>query len=164
MNETQVIAAFQQVAETLRQNSAQQLEGLTSVVRQVAEQGQVMKGLMEQNAQFLQAETESRKKECFIDTKAVGKPPLFSGKEADWPGWQFKFGTWIAGQFEKGDEILDWAAGSGEQEVSEVKIDEVVSKYPRIKALNNQLHAVLVSLMTMGTTSFDIAKNTRRSM
>ena len=84
MNESQVIAAFQQVAETLRQSTAAQAEGLTNVVRQVAEQGQAMKSLMEQNAQFLHEEMAERKKEGFIDTKAVGKPPLFSGKEADW--------------------------------------------------------------------------------
>ena len=73
-----------------------------------------MKGLMEQNAKFLREETAERKKDGFIDTKAVGKPPLFSGKEADWPGWMFKFGTWIAGQYEKGDEMFDWAASLGE--------------------------------------------------
>ena len=71
MNEQQVIAAFQQVADTLRQSSATQAEGLQNVVRQVAEQGAAMKGLIEQNANFLRNETDQRKKDGFIDTKAV---------------------------------------------------------------------------------------------
>ena len=36
-----------------------------------------MKGLIEQNANFLKNETAERKKEGFIDTKAVGKQPSF---------------------------------------------------------------------------------------
>ena len=39
MNQEQVIAAFQQVAETLRVSSATLAEELSNVVRQVAEQG-----------------------------------------------------------------------------------------------------------------------------
>merc|ERR1712015_16359 len=104
--------------------------------------------MMDQNAAFLTNETKERKKKGLIDTKAVGKPPPFSGKETEWPGWMFKFSTWIAGQFDKGDEILDWAASLGETEVSEEKMAEVATKHPQIKVLNSQLHAVLVSLMT----------------
>ena len=115
MNEQQVLQTFQQIADTLRATQDAQAQGLNNVVRQIADQGTAMKSLMEQNANFLQNETRERKKDGFIDTKAVGKPPLFSGKETDWPGWMFKFSTWIAGQYDKGDEILDWAASLGKK-------------------------------------------------
>ena len=130
------IQGFQQVAETLRVNQQSNNESLQAVVQQMATQQEAMKILMEQNAQFLQNETKERKRESFIDTKAVGKPPQFSGKEAEWAGWAFKFTTWIAGQYEKGDEILEWAASLGEEEIMDEKITTKASEHAQIKTLN----------------------------
>ncbi len=43
------------------------------------------------------------------------------------------------------------------------RVDELLmGGYPKAGELNDQLHAVLVSLTTMGTTAFDIVKNTKK--
>ena len=81
---------------------------------------------------FLKEETTARKKDGLIDTKAVSKPPLFSGREAERPGRMFKFSTWIAGQFDRCDEIFDWAGSLGEEEVNEDVLAQKSSKYPQV--------------------------------
>ena len=85
----------------------------------------------------------------------------FSGKEVDWPGWSFKFGTWINGQYQGGQEVLDWAASLGETAVDDANLAEEVAKHPSATILNQMLHSVLVSLTNMGTTAFELVKNTK---
>ena len=111
----------------------------------------------------MEAEIAVRRRQGMIDTKAVKQPAPFSGKEADWPGWSYKFSTWISGQFADGEDVLDWAAGLGEELVTQEKLDEVQARHPGAQDINKQLHAVLTSLTTMGTTAFDIVKNTKKN-
>ena len=164
MNEQQVIQAFAQLAENLRVGQAQTNEALTAVVRTVSEQSAALAATIDQNRRFMEQETVTRRREGFIDSKAVGKPQPFSGKELDWPGWSFKFSTWLSGQFPEGEEILDWAASLGEEPVTLEKVEEEMQRHRSAGDLNLQLHAVLVSLTTMGTAAFDLVKNTKTSL
>jgi hypothetical protein len=164
MNQEQVLEAFSQLSEALRTTQSQQADAMGAVMRTVADQGIVLRTVVEQNAKFLEAEMADRRREELIDAKAVAKPHAFTGKEGDWPGWSFKFSTWISGQFQDGGEILEWAAGLGETPATPEKLEEVASKYPKAKILNQQIHAVLVSLTTTGKVAFDIVKGTKKNM
>ena len=114
MNEQQVLQAFGALQEALRSSQDSNVEALRLVAGQIDRQGAALQTSLEQNARFLQSEQTSRRRVHLIDTKVVGKPSAFSGKESEWPAWSYKFVTWISGQFEGGEDILDWAANMGE--------------------------------------------------
>ena len=168
MTADQVVEAFRAMAESMRQNSdAQRVandthqQALTAVIGRVTEQGALLQQTVEQSRVFMEEESRTRRQHGLIDTKAVTKPHPFSGKESEWPGWSFKFGTWINGQHQYGQDVLDWAAGLGEQSVTEENLAEETIRHPSAKALNQMLHSVLVSLTNMGTTAFDLVKNSK---
>ena len=43
-------------------------------------------------------------------------------------------------------------------------MEEIAARFPKAKILNQQIHAVLVSLTTTGTVAFDIVKGTKKNM
>ena len=107
MTPDQVVEAFRVMADSMRQNSEvqrvandTQQQALTAVMGRVTEQGALLQQTVEQSRRFMEEESRSRRQHGLIDTKAVSKPHPFSGKEAEWPGWSFKFGTWINGQYQ----------------------------------------------------------------
>jgi hypothetical protein len=164
MNQEQILAAFSQLSEALRNTQSQQSDAMGAVMRTVADQGIALRIVIEQNAKFLEAEMADRRRKGLIDSKAVAKPHAFTGEELDWPGWSFKFSTWISGQFQDGEEILEWAASLGETPATPEKMEEVASRFPKAKILNQQKRAVLVSLTTTGTVTVDIVKGTKKNM
>ena len=109
MTPEQVVEAFRVMTENLRQNSeaqraandAQQ-QALHAVMGRVVEQGSLLQQTVEQSRRFMEEESQTRRQHGLIDTKAVQKPQAFSGKEAEWPEWSFKFGTWIDIQYQAG--------------------------------------------------------------
>ena len=124
MTPDQVVEAFRVMTENMLQNSETQRvanetqqQVLQAVMGRVMEQGQLLQQTVEQSRKFMEEESRTRRQHGLIDTKAVQKPQAFSGKEAEWSGWSFKFGTWINGQYQAGQEVLDWAAGLGETAV-----------------------------------------------
>ena len=163
MNEHQVLTAFDQLAQALRSSQ----ESQRIAIQQMEERHtQTIATVVEQNRVFLEAETRQRREGAMIDSKAVQTPATFSGKEADWPGWYYKFPSWMAGQFKHGDEILDWVANLGETIATPEAIEEIVVENPEwqnsARVMNAQLHAVLVSLTVMGMDAFSIIKNTTK--
>jgi hypothetical protein len=87
MNQEHILAAFSQLSEALRTVQSQQSDAMGAVMGTVADQGIVLRTVIEQNAKFLEAETADRRREGLIDAKAVAKPHAFTGKDVDWPGW-----------------------------------------------------------------------------
>ena len=171
MTPEQIVDAFRVMHEQMRASSEAQRvsneiqqQALQAVMGRVMEQGSLLQQTVEQSRQFMEEESRSRRQHGLIDTRAVQKPQSFSGKEADWPGWSFKFGTWISGQYQHGQEVLDWAASLGETAVDETNLAETNAKYPSAVILNQTLHPVLVSLTNMGTTAFELVKNTKPQM
>ena len=138
-------------------------EAMAGLARQLQEQSTALQAAVQQNAEFLKAESASRKREGMVDSRAVQKPASFSGKESDWAGWAYKFVTWLASQYEHAEEVLDWAAAEGAATITDERINDIVDEFPRATELNRGLHAILTSLMTNGTTAFDIIKNTRKT-
>ena len=120
--EVEARAAAQKAQKVLKDQSMGQAECSQTGIIQVAERCAAMKSLGEQEANFLQNETGDEKKEGFTGTKPAGDPMTLLEQDTDWLGWMFQFGTWILCQFENGSEILYWAVGLGEQEVSEEKM------------------------------------------
>ena len=80
MNQEQILAAFSQLSEVLRTTQSQQSDAMGAVMRTVADQGIVLRTVIEQNAKFLEAETADRRREGLINAKAVAKPHAFTGK------------------------------------------------------------------------------------
>ena len=103
---------------------------------------------------------EHKKSSSLVDRQGIGKPGIFSGKDHDWTGWSYKFSTWVSSQVPRGDEILDWAAAERDSPITVDTLVEVRESFPEIDELNQQLHAILVSMTTMGTTAFELVKNT----
>ena len=113
---------MRQNSEAQRAANETQQQALQTVMGRVVEQGALL--------QQTEEESRTRRQHGLIDTKAVQKPQPFSGKEAEWLGWSFKFGTWINGQYQGGQEILDWAASLGETAVDETNLAEETIKHP----------------------------------
>ena len=131
MTPEQVVEAFRVMTDNMRQNSEAQRaanetqqQALQAVMGRVVEQGALLQQTVEQSRKFMEEESQTRRQHGLIDTKAVQRPQPFSGKEAEWLGWSFTFGTWINGQYQGGQEVLDWAAGLGETAVDDGNLAE----------------------------------------
>ena len=123
MNEAQVLQAFNTLSDALRQSNERTAETLNEMVRRLGAQGDAFNESIAQNARFLEQEAQTRRRDGLVDAKAVSKPSAFTGKESDWNGWSYKFTTWINTQFKDGEEILDWAASLGPEEMTQERVD-----------------------------------------
>ena len=103
MNEQHVLAAFKQIGESLRPQQAAMTaaqergdQALQALARQLQEQQAALTAAQTAHTQFLREESTSRRREGMVDARAVQTPTAFTGKEGDWPGWSYKFVTWLA--------------------------------------------------------------------
>ena len=94
---------------------------MQAVARQLQQQATALTESVRQNAEFLQNETQARKREGMVDSKAVQKPERFSGKDADWASWAYKFTTWVETQQEGSEQVLEWAAQQGSDLITQDK-------------------------------------------
>jgi hypothetical protein len=69
MTQEQVLEAFSQLSDALRNTQNQQSEVMGAVMRTLADQGIVLRTVIEQNAKFLDAEMAERRREGLIDAK-----------------------------------------------------------------------------------------------
>ena len=107
MNEQQILAAFNAITQSTEQlrgalatQQTRSDEAMQAVARQLQQHSTALTESVRQNAEFLQNETQARKREGMVDSKAVQKPERFSGKDADWASWAYKFTTWVETQQE----------------------------------------------------------------
>ncbi|CAK0834258.1 unnamed protein product [Prorocentrum cordatum] len=130
-------------------NEQQADETMAGLARQLQEQSGALQAAVQQNADFLKAEGASRRREGMVDSRPVQKPATFSGKESDWADWAYKFVTLLASN----------CAAT----ITDDRIDDIVDEFFKVVELNRELHAILTSFMTDGTTAFDIINNTRKT-
>ena len=80
---------------------------------------QVLQGLADataRNTEILRTQKEANDRRS--NTKAGKMSDTFAGTYADWPGWKEKVETHFAPAYDRGQQILDWAAGLGDQELT----------------------------------------------
>ena len=75
----------------------------------------------------------------FVDTKLLGKPDKFDGKDTSWKDWRFVTRAYFLAAMPGIDLLLDLAEG-GDQEVTNVFLDQ------RGASISKQLYYVLVML------------------
>ena len=99
-----------------------------------------------------------------IDTKGLGKPHNFNGKETDkFLPWSIKTRNYVLGVFPELRPVLEWAE-ERDAAIQQADIDEAfghaaddLERVPDIEVLNGQLYTVLTQL-TEGEP-FDITRN-----
>ena len=117
---------------TLQESTRAQIE---AVQRQTAE-----------SVAAVSAATTKAHRTGVVDVKSIGKPDILQGKKDDigrqWKNWSFRFEIWLSSQFDKGQEILDWARECTEPITME-KIDDQSLVFDDIKSSNAQLRVAL---------------------
>ena len=97
----------------------------------------------------------------FVDTRGLGRPDKFSGKDEEWVHWKLRLESWLQSQHVRAPAILCWAEGEIEA-ISRERVQEAnaQAELAGSVALDGQLYALLVSLMPSPSVGFDIVRNT----
>ena len=164
MVEAELITTLGSMNEAMKLQSDATTVQVQALQVTLSAQQEALRGVISENSQFLAAESSRRSQGSLVDSRAVQRPNNFDGKESTWQAWSYKFSTWLSSQFHKGEDVLDTAAGCGELMIDDAKVADIVSRYPSAEAINQNLHAILISLTNQGTTAFDLVKGTKKSL
>ncbi len=83
----------------------------------------------------------------FVDTKLLGKPDKFDGKDTSWKDWRFVVRAYFLAAMPGIDLLLDLAEGT-DQEIENILLDQ------RDAIISRQLYYVLVMLTKDRATRF----------
>ena len=153
----QMLQAMQAQQATLQEQVRVQNDAMRSMMSQVNSQTELIRTTIEQD-------TSSRSRGKLVDTRAIGRPPNFNGKDAEWATWSFKFSTWMSSQFDQGEAILRWAEDRGGDQITQEVLDTLYLEKPSAEELNRQLHVCLTHLMDGGSKAFEIVKNSQKHL
>ena len=85
-------------------------------------------------------------KRSLVDTRGIGKPPVFDSSPAKWPGWAVKMENFVASVFQGGRVAMQWAANAEDAIVTintrEIGAEDAVE-------INESLYAALAQLTDM---------------
>ena len=90
----QMLQSMQAQQMTLQEQVRVQNDAMRTMMGQVNSQTELIRATIEKD-------TSSRTKCNLVDTRAIGRPPNFNGKDVEWATWSFKFTTWISSQFDQ---------------------------------------------------------------
>ena len=80
----------------------------------------------------------------------------------DWPSWAFKLKSWFGAQFQKGEQVLDWA--QRQNDMSRAPIDPMIVQYPAAPKMNTQLRVILISVSDTDSEALAIVKKSNRTI
>eukprot|EP00971_Amphidinium_carterae_P035239 693598-Amphidinium_carterae.2 len=143
---------------------AQQLQQQHQRVQQVEAENARLRtdgiGALPHLVQVLSAQTRDRLP-SLVDTKGIGKPASFSGKEDKWREWSVKFESFVVGVY--GEEIMSvllWASEQ-ETEISERDLDlkfglaaDAADQVEEVARKSGQLYVALQQLTSK--EAFDV--------
>jgi len=127
---------------------------------------QVLQGLADataRNTEILRTQKEANDRRS--NTKAGKMSDTFAGTYADWPGWKEKVETHFAPTYDRGQEILDWAAELGDTEVTPAMIRYKAAEMDNtdIEKMDSALYSGLMEVLKADTESFRIVQNSGKN-
>jgi len=166
MAEAALVTVIQELKNSqaaMQQQIALQQQSMESTRLQLEVQTELIRQSTVQHTQALERDMQYKHKHSTVDTRVIGKPDKFNGKESEWVGWKYAFCTWIAVQYDNGKAILDWAEEHISTEITDDEKVDAVSRFPKIAEVDIQLHTILVTLNDRKTAGFEIVRNTPRN-
>ena len=127
-----------------QQNAIQQYEGRLAELRVLAQ------------AQGRGGGPQENHRARLVDTRGIGKPPVFPGDMAKWPAWSFKMENFVASVYQEGRNALHWAA-TQEDPILQAEVDAIIENASEI---SEGLYSALAQLTEQ--EALDIVKNCPR--
>ena len=144
------------------QESQEQQRQFTNTLATQMQEGQrqhdvVLQGLAEataRNTEILRTQKESADRRANMK---VGKmSDTFAGTYQDWPGWKEKVETHFAPTYDRGQQILDWAAEFGDVELTPNMIRQHATDTNNqdVDKLDAALYSGLIEVLKTDTEPF----------
>ena len=123
------------------------------VAQQEASEARFAELLMRTTAPSPKEPTQYDQQKAFADLEKLMK-------KEEWRIWSWKLRSAGSQAYRAIDAILDWAQEKDDAPILDADVDAMVSEWPDIKKLNEQLHAILVKKFEKGTEGLVILHNT----